>query len=113
MQTLDVHHIQVTSRFAGLTTKTWGGRKITSIRPRNNHKTPIITAMNPGESVVYQQKPCVILDATQEGFPLSKEHVLLEEIAHYSVIKGRVRYLAHLADLVQGNRDTHSKSFVV
>lgn len=55
--------------------------------------------MNPGETVVYHQKPCVVLDAFYEGYPELKEHVLLEELTHYAPIRGRVRHLAHLNDL--------------
>lgn len=98
-QVTRVRSAQVMSRFAGLTIKSSGGKSITSIRPRNEPPSRIITAMNPGETIVYQQKPCVVLDALNEGYPEQKEHVLLEELTHYSASTGRVRYLAHLNDL--------------
>lgn len=98
-QVTRVRRAQVTSRFAGLTIKSWGAKSVTSIRPRKESSSHTITAMNPGETVVYQQKACVVLDARHEGYPESEDHVLLEELTHYSANTGRVRHLAHLNDL--------------
>lgn len=64
--------------------------------------------MNPGEAVIYQQRPCVVLDALHEGYPDLKEHVLLEELTHYASGRGRVRHLAHLNDLDTGDGESHS-----
>ncbi|MEY4484186.1 MAG: hypothetical protein RL693_1638 [Verrucomicrobiota bacterium] len=101
MQVKSNYRAQITSRFDGLTIKPWGGQTLASICPRTALKTPLITAMNPGETVVYQHKPCIVLDAFHEGYPDLEEHVLLEELTHYSTSRGRVRHLAHLGDLDQ------------
>lgn len=61
--------------------------------------------MNPGESVFYKEKACVVLDANLEGFPLPQEHVLLEELTHYSASRGRVRHLANLNDVNLGGQE--------
>ena len=52
--------------------------------------------MNPGESVLYQEKSCVVLDHNQEGYSLEEGQVLLEDVKHYATRRGRVRHLANI-----------------
>lgn len=55
--------------------------------------------MNPNQHVVYQQRPCVVLDAKTEGYPLPENVFLLEEECVHSIGAGQVRHLAHFEDV--------------
>lgn len=63
--------------------------------------------MNPGESVVYRQRPCVVLDHDQEGYSLEEGQALLEDVTHYATHGGRVR---HLANFDSGGQESASSS---
>lgn len=66
--------------------------------------------MNFGETVMYQQKLCIVLDANLEGCVLEENHILLEELTYYSARRGRVRHLAHLDDIELVPSELHPSS---
>lgn len=51
--------------------------------------------MNANQQIIYKQRPCVVLDAKQEGYSLEANQLLLQEESSQYFSAGPMRHLVH------------------